>query len=116
MTGQLWQQEARKAGASEALVSVIEDMRVGQQAMIKTLEDMERRHTTSETAIADLTRAFPSADFDGHKRYHETMILKLEETRRLRVAIQEKTISGLVWAGIVGLALMVWHELQRPFN
>ena len=55
--------------------------------------------------------AFPQGDFDGHRRYHETMIEMLAERRRLRQAIQEKTISGLIWAALVGVGIAIWHEL-----
>ena len=58
-----------------------------------------------------MVMAFPHGDFEGHRRYHETMIEMLAERRRLRQAIQEKTISGLIWAALVGLGIAVWHEL-----
>jgi uncharacterized membrane protein len=37
------------------------------------------------------------------------MIAQLEESRKLRIAVKEKTISGLVWFFIVGTALAIWH-------
>jgi hypothetical protein len=40
------------------------------------------------------------------------MIETLAERKRLRLAIQEKTISGLVWAGLVALGFAVFHEIQ----
>ena len=58
-------------------------------------------------------KAFPAGDFEGHRRYHEVMIQILDEKRKLRMAIQEKTIGGLVWSALFGLGLLLWHELQR---
>jgi hypothetical protein len=112
---ELWQAAIRDVGG-DSLVTVIEEIRGGQREIIKTLEHMEQRHNASEAAIEKITKAFPAGDLDGHRRYHETMIEMVAERRRLRIAIQEKTISGLVWAGLVGAAVMVWHELQRPFG
>lgn len=64
-----------------------------------------------DTKLDKLVEAFPDGDYEGHRRYHKTMIDILNEKRRLRIAIQEKTISGLVWAGIVFLGFSVWSKL-----
>lgn len=61
----------------------------------------------------DFSKAFPGNDLEGHRRYHTTMIEMLEERRRLRVTIQEKTISGLVWGLLVFLAFSAWEYVQR---
>ena len=61
--------------------------------------------------IDSIFGAFPHGDFEGHRRYHETMIEMLIERRRLRQAIQEKTISGLIWAALVGVGIAVWHQI-----
>lgn len=67
-------------------------------------------------AVDTVAKGFPGGDAEGHRRYHELLIEELEERRKLRRAIQEKTISGLVWAAIVGLGMAVWHELQTHIN
>lgn len=60
-----------------------------------------------------VTRAFPAGDIDGHRRYHEVMILDIESRKKLTQAIIEKTISGLIWSLVVGLGISIWHELLR---
>jgi hypothetical protein len=70
------------------------------------LEALERWRADMDQRFAE---AFPGGDHVGHCRYHDLMIDEIEERRKLRRAVQEKTISGLVWAGIVGLALASWH-------
>lgn len=112
---ELWQLEARKLGG-DRLVNVIVELRDGQNKILERLDGMENRHKASEDALKLLGSAFPDGDFAGHNRYHKYLIDKLEERRKLRIAIQEKTISGLVWAAVVGLGLAVWHELQRVFG
>lgn len=80
------------------------------EARIGSLEgrqtDLERR----------FTEAFPGGDHMGHCRYHELMIEGIEEKRKLRQAVQEKTISGLVWAAMVGLAYAIWQYLKSSLG
>ena len=94
---ELWQKQALQLGG-DALVEFLSAIREDQQRILQILGDMEVRHTESEKAIASVVKGFPSGDIDGHRRYHEVMIENLAEKRRLRIAIQEKTVSGLVWA------------------
>lgn len=60
--------------------------------------------------------AFPNGDHVGHCRYHELMIQEIEDRRRLIGAVREKTISGLVWAGLVVLALALWSWVKKQVH
>lgn len=73
---------------------------------------LDGRVSTLEYRVASIEKAFPGGDIDGHRRYHELMIERTSEVRRLRVAIQEKTISGLLWALIIGIGLAVWSYVK----
>jgi len=81
---------------------------------------MEQRMTAIERRQDDLERrfveAFPGGDHVGHCRYHELMIEDIAEKRRLREAVQQKTISALVWAAVAGLAYAVWQYLKSAFR
>lgn len=77
--------------------------------MTERLEELERWRIDMEKRFAD---AFPGGDHVGHCRYHTLMIEHLEERRKLRIAVQEKTISGLLWAAIVGLGIAAWQYLK----
>lgn len=63
--------------------------------------------------ISNIISGFPSTDPESHRRYHETQISILEEKRKLRIAIQEKTISGLVWSTIVFLGIAIWNAIKH---
>lgn len=63
-----------------------------------------------------LTSAFPDGDTEGHRRYHEQMIERTAEIRRLRIAIAEKTWSGLIFAAILGIATLIWNGIMQRFN
>lgn len=112
---EMWQQEARKLGG-ESLVEIIQDIRDGMQTVISRLDAMEDRHETSEASIALLRLAFPVGDTEGHRRYHELMIESLAERRRLRTAITEKTLTGLVWLGLGTVGIALWLELKRQLG
>lgn len=81
------------------------------------LEDLERfRDIEFKTWREDLERrfaeAFPGGDHVGHCRYHQLMIERNIELRRLRQAIIEKTIGGLVWGLLLGLGIAVLNYLK----
>ena len=92
---------------------------IGDKAVLHVLKQIDEhavqtneRLGSMESKLDKLVDAFPSGDFEGHRRYHQTMIAMLEEKRRLRIAIQEKTISGLIWAVVVFLGASVWGKLS----
>lgn len=85
------------------------------------LDDLERfRDVDFKSWREDVDRrfaeAFPGGDHVGHCRYHRLMIEHTEEVRRLRQAILEKTISGLIWAGIVIGGAAVWFYLKAQIK
>jgi len=102
-----WKQEARKLGCDK-LVEKLIDMETAHKALLSSADTTEDRMRDAEVSIQRLYSAFPSSDIDGHRRYHELIIAQTEELRQLKVAIREKTYSGLIWAAIVGFAVMVW--------
>ncbi|HEX5130243.1 MAG TPA: hypothetical protein VFV90_10880 [Usitatibacter sp.] len=72
------------------------------------MDELERWRGEMERRFAE---AFPGGDHVGHCRYHELMIEDIAARKRLRQAVVEKTIGGLVWAMIVGFAIMSWDWL-----
>ena len=87
------------------LYDALESLSNVQQETVDTLKGI--------TAVNQkIMSAFPSGDVDGHKRYHETMIEDMQSRKDLTKAIKEKTISGLIWAGMVAAGAAGWHELK----
>lgn len=84
------------------------------------IDDLHERQRKTERDVDHIKTAFAGGDYEGHRRYHETVIEILAERRRLRIAIQEKTLSGLAWAAVVALGtlfwkgLVAWYALQFP--
>lgn len=119
MAKELWQEQAHKLGGPD-LVQVITDIRDGQQRLIEQVEEMDTLHKQSRKAIDDIKTAFPlvgvSPDYDGHRRYHQTMIEVLAERRRLRVAVIEKSVIACVYGLMVLVLLCIFRGLHDGFH
>ena len=57
----------------------------------------------------ELKAAVPSGDIDSHRRYHELIIEHTAQRVRLRHAVIEKTLTGLVYMGLLALGAAVWQ-------
>lgn len=96
------------------IADILNDILDCQQKMSARIEGFEghiERHL-----VQHIDKAFAGGDPDGHRRAHEAMINLIEEKRKLRVAIQEKTISGLIWVVIVWVGISAWHEILRALG
>lgn len=98
--------QGRQLESVDDLVQVLTENRDAINAMVSRLNQMD------ESIAKHIATAFPGGDIDGHRRAHEAMIQLAEEKRRLRVAIQEKTLSGLLWGALIALGLAMWTKLK----
>lgn len=103
-TEELWKKEAQRIGGESFVALILE--------MLESQKNSEAAEQATKTQLEKLNKAFPDSDVEGHRRYHEVQIEILLERRRLRKAVQEKTISGLFWACIVFVGTAMWHEIQ----
>ena len=87
-------------------------LRHNQRSLAELIESLQRRHEDYDRRILELNEAFPDKDKGAHLRYHNSLITKNEELRRLRIAIQEKTITGLVFGALVWIALAAWNAFK----
>lgn len=91
------------------LAQVMVGMHKTQQQFIDSSTIIDRKYTS-------ILAAFPGSDIEGHRRYHEMQIALLEERRKLRAAIQEKTISGLVWMFLMGVGAFIVLGVKTWLN
>ncbi len=92
-----WQMEAEKAGGV-ALAEVIKEVRDTQRDILQRLDL--------------LSRAFPGGDHDGHRRYHEAVIERMELKNRLVRAALEKVIQAGALASCGWVAVAVWNYFK----
>lgn len=88
----------------------ISDISKQQQELMGVVDKLDDRMLDAEKMIQKLYTAFPAGDVEGHRRYHDREIRRFDQRERLIAAIQEKTISGFIWSGIVGLGFILWKS------
>lgn len=94
-----------------------DESQIGNPAMVQVLKQIDKhaletnqRLSSIEIKMDNISNAFPSHDFDGHRRYHQSLIDLLEARRKFYMSMKEKTIFGLLWAVLVWVGFAVWHE------
>ena len=71
------------------------------------MTESERDEFISAIAQAVAERAKPASLTDDEQRWVRMAIQKEAQSIELRKAIIEKTLGGLVWAGLVGFGLVL---------
>ena len=108
---ELWQDQVKDLNGS-ALLQLVTEIRDGQKDMAKRMDSIEKDQEKTLADVEKICRAFPGGDIESHKRYHEVQMEMLEEKRRLRRAIMEKTIAGLVWSAIIAGFMLGMNYLK----
>lgn len=106
-----WQKEAARLGGA-SLAQVLTEMRDAQRQMILVVEGVRARDIDDRAAIDKLLTGFPGGDFDGHRRYHESVIEWRELRNKLvREALIKVTQAGAL-AGAGWVALAIWQSFK----
>lgn len=75
--------------------------------LIKEMRDQKNNH---EDCKDKLNKAVPNGDYEGHRRYHEAVIERMEA----RAAIWKDVQKSVAKWGVIGLltfmATALWHE------
>jgi hypothetical protein len=71
------------------------------------MTDLDREELITAIAQAVADRAKPASLTDDEQRWVRMAIQKEAQSIELRKAIIEKTLGGLVWAGLVGFGLIL---------
>lgn len=75
--------------------------------------DIKELEVSLENKLND---GFPNKDPLGHRLHHEKVILNARHKNELREKIIEKVVTGLVWAAILGVGLLVNGWLKGGLN
>jgi hypothetical protein len=101
-------------------------MRAVADALDKLRDEMGQRHTENTSTLEvvedkvnvliervdDLARGFPQDDPDGHRRYHEALIVKAEARARLYEKLLEELAKKGLWALLVLIGVAVWQYFK----
>ena len=63
-----------------------------------------------------LKSGFPGGDPEEHRRYHDEVIDFMRERRELQKAIREKTLTALLWSGLLTLGSAVYHYIKTKLG
>ena len=63
-----------------------------------------------------LKSGFPGGDPDEHRRYHDEVIDFMRERRELWRAIREKTLTALLWSGLLTLGSAIYHYIKAKLG
>ena len=89
-------------------------------------DDLNQRHSENVTRhdvtdrkvdeairrIDDLHKAFPGGDWDGHRRYHESVIGRIEARTRFYEDLRGHLIKNGMWAFLIFLAWAAWQSIK----
>lgn len=59
-----------------------------------------------------IEKGFPAGDPIEHRKAHEQYIKDAAERAVLWQSIREKTITGIIWAGLIFLSTSLWEYLK----
>lgn len=63
-----------------------------------------------------LKSGFPDGDLHKHRFYHDEVIEFMRGRREMWKAIQEKTLSGLLWSSMVSVGIAFWHYVKTKIG
>lgn len=81
---------------------------LGADANCPFSNEIIRELQSIQDEVSKMRSAFPDGDPAGHCAYHLIIIEREKQRIKLRQAIIEKTLSGLIWMAIVFLGASVW--------
>ena len=73
-------------------------------------------NTRFDKLEALLKSGFPGGDPEEHRRYHDEVIDFMRERRELWRAIREKTLTALLWSGLLTLGSAIYHYIKAKLG
>ena len=78
--------------------------------------EADQLNTRFDKLEALLKSGFPGGDPDEHRRYHDEVIDFMRERRELWRAIREKTLTALLWSGLLTLGSAIYHYIKAKLG
>ena len=73
-----------------------------------------------EAKIAELHKkidsGFPDGDLVEHRKVHENYIKQVAERAALWKSVREKTVTGIVWAGLMLIGSALWEFIKATLK
>ena len=78
--------------------------------------EADQLNTRFDKLEALLKSGFPGGDPEEHRRYHDEVIDFIRERRELWRAIREKTLTALLWSGLLTLGSAIYHYIKAKLG
>lgn len=95
-----------------AILSIKDDLDQRHSENITRAEVTDRKVDEAIRRIDDLHKAFPGGDWEGHRRYHEAMIERIEKRAKLYDAMLEELTKKGMWALILFVGTALWFYIK----
>jgi len=100
-------------GDLAALLAEVRSFTTCQHAM---REELRERARSEETRLDVLIKAFSNDDPRGHREYHDALIAAAQQRVKIRQAVIEKSLTGLIWVGVVWVAYAIWQAFRHALG
>jgi len=78
--------------------------------------EADQLNTRFDKLEALLKSGFPGGDPEEHRRYHDEVIDFMRERRELWRAIRDKTLTALLWSGLLTLGSAIYHYIKAKLG
>jgi hypothetical protein len=95
-----------------AILSIKDDLDQRHSENITRAEVTDRKVDEAIRRIDDLHKAFPGGDWEGHRRYHEVLIERIEKRTKLYDAMLEELTKKGMWALIIFIGAAVFYYIK----
>ena len=79
-------------------------------------QEAERLERSFNELKSILISAFPDDDPKKHRDYHEDVMQYMKDNREMWKSIREKTLAGLIWAGVAALGAAIWQVIKTKLG
>lgn len=80
--------------------------------MTKVLMELRDAQRDMATQLGTIARGFPAGDYDGHRRYHEAVIERMELRNKLIREALTKVVQAGALAGCGWVAVAMWNYFK----
>jgi hypothetical protein len=81
-----------------------------------SLEVLEKDVKVLIDRVDDLAKGFPDGDWEGHRRYHEAVIKKMEARTKFYDELRAELAKKGMWALILMMGAALWFYVKSRLN
>lgn len=103
------------AAVAKALDSLRDEIGTRHVENTSSLEVVQRELKIVIDRVDDLAKGFPGGDWEGHRRYHEAVIRKMEARTKFYDDLRADLAKKGLWAILVMIGTAIWFYAKSKF-